>query len=136
MVFTSHVLQAASPQARELGELASDASYLRLGHSRSSCYVTPVFTRRLLSFVMAATDHLHRRMAKMSERIRQLEDALSILHNRTTDADSHEPHPLLRDEFLSIKAHKADEPPDDRKPDGMGVNGAGSGAGQGAAARG
>lgn len=65
---------------------------------------------------MAATDHLHRRMAKMSERIRQLEDALSILHKRTTN--ELEPHPLLRDEYLAIKAHKADETPDDRKQDG------------------
>ena len=88
-----------------------DSSYYAFFHPLSS----------RSSFVMAATDHLHRRMAKMSERIRQLEDALSIIHKRT----SSDPHPLLRDEFLSIKAHKADESPDERR-DGGGGNGNGS----------
>lgn len=62
---------------------------------------------------MAATDHLHRRMAKMSERIRQLEDALTIIHKKHSD----DPHPLLREEFMTIKAHKADESPDDKNLD-------------------
>ncbi|THH07873.1 hypothetical protein EW145_g3096 [Phellinidium pouzarii] len=56
-------------------------------------------------FVLAATDHLHRRISKMSERIRQLEDALAILQLR----DSEEPHPLLRDELLSMKIEKGEE---------------------------
>lgn len=62
---------------------------------------------------MAATDHLHRRIAKMSERIRQLEDALSILHSASPQSSSAngEVHPLLREELLSVKAHKPDEPP-------------------------
>ncbi|PCH44571.1 hypothetical protein WOLCODRAFT_26864 [Wolfiporia cocos MD-104 SS10] len=42
-------------------------------------------------FVLAATEHLHRRVAKMSERIRQLEDALAIAQGKV----SNEPHPLL-----------------------------------------
>ncbi|KAI6010429.1 hypothetical protein BKA83DRAFT_4403404 [Pisolithus microcarpus] len=42
-------------------------------------------------FVLAATEHLHLRMAKMSERIRQLEGALSELQVQ----HSTEPHPLL-----------------------------------------
>lgn len=58
-------------------------------------------------FVLAATDHLHRRIAKMSERIRQLEDGLSITQSRITT----EQHPLLRDELLSLKVDKAEDMP-------------------------
>ncbi|KAI6150929.1 hypothetical protein BKA82DRAFT_4465224, partial [Pisolithus tinctorius] len=43
-------------------------------------------------FVLAATEHLHRRISKMSERIRQLEDSLGELQAQ----HSTEPHPLLR----------------------------------------
>ncbi|KIK23270.1 hypothetical protein PISMIDRAFT_66141, partial [Pisolithus microcarpus 441] len=46
-------------------------------------------------FVLAATEHLHRRIAKMSERIQQLEDALCELQAK----HSMEPHPLLRSEL-------------------------------------
>ncbi|KAG9313263.1 hypothetical protein JVU11DRAFT_6728 [Chiua virens] len=56
-------------------------------------------------FVLAATEHLHRRIAKMSERIRQLEDALSDLQSQ----HSTEPHPLLREDLLGVN-HKDDEP--------------------------
>lgn len=48
-------------------------------------------------FVLAATEHLHKRITNMKERIRKLEDALAILHAQS----SNEPHPLLRDELLS-----------------------------------
>ncbi|KAK7686326.1 hypothetical protein QCA50_010550 [Cerrena zonata] len=48
-------------------------------------------------FVLAATEHLHKRIAKMGERIRQLEDALAILQAKHTN----EPHPLLRDDALT-----------------------------------
>ncbi|KAL4061907.1 fungal-specific transcription factor domain-containing protein [Scleroderma citrinum] len=62
-------------------------------------------------FVLAATEHLHRRIAKMSERIRQLEDALGELHAK----GSTEPHPLLRPDLVG--ANRQDEggplPPDD-----------------------
>ncbi|EIW59861.1 uncharacterized protein TRAVEDRAFT_58498 [Trametes versicolor FP-101664 SS1] len=44
-------------------------------------------------FVLAATEHLHRRIAKMSERVHQLEDALAIIQAKS----SNEPHPLLSD---------------------------------------
>ncbi|KAI6096910.1 hypothetical protein EDD16DRAFT_1499936 [Pisolithus croceorrhizus] len=47
-------------------------------------------------FVLAATEHLHRRLAKMSERIRQLEDALGELQAKHFV----EPHPLLRPDLL------------------------------------
>ncbi|KAF8448743.1 fungal-specific transcription factor domain-containing protein [Boletus edulis BED1] len=56
-------------------------------------------------FVLAATEHLHRRIAKMSERIRQLEDALSGLQSQ----HSTEPHPLLREDLLGV-SHQDDEP--------------------------
>ena len=45
----------------------------------------------------------------MSERIRQLEDALSIAQSRVTE----EPHPLLRDELLTLKVEKAEDNPID-----------------------
>ncbi|KAI0262363.1 fungal-specific transcription factor domain-containing protein [Gloeopeniophorella convolvens] len=55
-------------------------------------------------FVIAATEHLHRRITRMSDRIRQLEDALSVLQA----SHSTEPHPLLRENF-SV-ADSADKP--------------------------
>lgn len=48
-------------------------------------------------FVLAATEHLHRQIANMSGRIRQLEDALGVLQSH----HSTEPHPLLRDDLRS-----------------------------------
>ncbi|KAI0057395.1 hypothetical protein BV25DRAFT_1831235 [Artomyces pyxidatus] len=49
-------------------------------------------------FVIAATEHLHRRITRMSDRIRQLEDALSVLQA----SHSKEPHPLLQGSFLAL----------------------------------
>jgi hypothetical protein len=59
----------------------------------------------IIRIVLAATDHLHRRITKMSERIRQLEDALAISQSRLSD----EPHPLLRDELLSLRNERSEE---------------------------
>ncbi|KAJ6613565.1 hypothetical protein B0H10DRAFT_2436370 [Mycena sp. CBHHK59/15] len=42
-------------------------------------------------FVLAATDHLHRKLMRMEARMHSLEDALAILHT----SDSDKPHPLL-----------------------------------------
>ncbi|KAJ3528129.1 hypothetical protein NM688_g8035 [Phlebia brevispora] len=50
-------------------------------------------------FILADTEQLHRKILEMSERIRQLEDALAIFQAGI----SSERHPLLRDELLSIK---------------------------------
>ncbi|KAL0068837.1 hypothetical protein AAF712_004168 [Marasmius tenuissimus] len=50
-------------------------------------------------FTAPDTAALHRKIEEMSQRIRQLEDALSLLQAFA----SSEPHPLLRDEFLKIK---------------------------------
>lgn len=49
--------------------------------------------------MLADTEQLHRKIAEMSERIRQLEDALAIFQAGI----STERHPLLRDELLTIK---------------------------------
>ncbi|KAI0917333.1 hypothetical protein AcV5_007828 [Taiwanofungus camphoratus] len=50
-------------------------------------------------FILANTEQLHEKIKAMSERIRQLEDALQVLHTQ----HSTEPHPLLRQELLLIK---------------------------------
>ncbi|KAJ7040931.1 fungal-specific transcription factor domain-containing protein [Mycena alexandri] len=47
-------------------------------------------------FVLAATEHLHRKIARMGERIRLLEDALTALHASKGGADGGA-HPLLLD---------------------------------------
>ncbi|TDL25160.1 hypothetical protein BD410DRAFT_627633 [Rickenella mellea] len=49
--------------------------------------------------VLADTEQLHRKLMEMSERIRQLEDALLLATSRWP-----KPHPLLRDDLLSIKS--------------------------------
>ncbi|KXN83523.1 hypothetical protein AN958_01347, partial [Leucoagaricus sp. SymC.cos] len=48
-------------------------------------------------FVLAATEHLHRRIAKLKTRVNQLEDALAQLQAK----HSSDPHPLLSDEFVT-----------------------------------
>jgi hypothetical protein len=50
--------------------------------------------------VLADTEKLHQKINVMSDRIRQLENALSILHSDLT----REPHPLLTKELLQIKS--------------------------------
>ncbi|KAG1755802.1 hypothetical protein EDB19DRAFT_1663041 [Suillus lakei] len=50
-------------------------------------------------FVLADTEHLHRKIVEMGQRIRQLEDALSIFQGGVSD----EVHPLLAEDLLSIK---------------------------------
>ncbi|KAI0630478.1 hypothetical protein C8Q77DRAFT_1063524 [Trametes polyzona] len=63
-------------------------------------------------FVLAATEHLHRRIAKMSERVHQLEDALAILQAKS----SNDPHPLLTDGKTKARSMDDDDdvyiPPD------------------------
>lgn len=51
-------------------------------------------------FVLANTDKLHAKLLEMSQRIRQLEDALQISYL----AYSQKRHPLLSDELLKIKS--------------------------------
>ncbi|KAL0578343.1 hypothetical protein V5O48_003657 [Marasmius crinis-equi] len=52
-------------------------------------------------FVLADTEKLHEKIAQMSDRIRLLEDALTILHNASGATDS---HPLLDRDSLKIKS--------------------------------
>lgn len=49
---------------------------------------------------MADTEKLHQKIAQMSDRIRQLEDALAILHS----THSNDAHPLLHRDLLKIKS--------------------------------
>ncbi|KAH8080733.1 fungal-specific transcription factor domain-containing protein [Cristinia sonorae] len=51
-------------------------------------------------FILADTDRLHQKITAMSDRIRQLEDALAILQSSV----SRDQHPLLRRELLDIKS--------------------------------
>ncbi|KAJ6573486.1 hypothetical protein DFH09DRAFT_916018 [Mycena vulgaris] len=50
-------------------------------------------------FILADTDQLHSKIAEMSQRIRQLEEALAILQGIV----SNERHPLLAGDLLSVK---------------------------------
>ncbi|KAI0958195.1 hypothetical protein AcV7_004081 [Taiwanofungus camphoratus] len=50
-------------------------------------------------FILADTEQLHRKISEMSERIRQLEDALALMQSGLSENK----HPLLRDELLAIK---------------------------------
>lgn len=53
----------------------------------------------LSRYVLSDTTQLRAKMMEMEQRIRELEDALAILQSTI----SSEPHPLLRDELLTIK---------------------------------
>ena len=59
---------------------------------------------------MAATEHLHRRISKLSGRIRQLEDALAALHAKhSTDI-----HPLLHEDLMQTdERDEVDTPADE-----------------------
>jgi hypothetical protein len=59
---------------------------------------------------LAATEHLHRRISKLSGRIRQLEDALAALHAK----HSTEVHPLLHEDLMQTdERDEADTPADE-----------------------
>ncbi|KAF7370826.1 Fungal-trans domain-containing protein [Mycena sanguinolenta] len=51
-------------------------------------------------FVLASTQELHEKIAELANRVRELEDALRSSHQHL----SNEPHPLLSEELLRIKA--------------------------------
>ncbi|OCB87780.1 hypothetical protein A7U60_g5103 [Sanghuangporus baumii] len=59
-------------------------------------------------FILADTDKLHRKIAEMSNRIRQLEDALA----NAQATISRDPHPMLSPDLLAIK-HRLPSPADD-----------------------
>jgi hypothetical protein len=58
-------------------------------------------------FVLASTQELHEKITELCSRIRDLEDALRTSHSQ----NSSEPHPLLSDEQLRIKAPLQREAP-------------------------
>ncbi|KAF4610658.1 hypothetical protein D9613_006789 [Agrocybe pediades] len=51
-------------------------------------------------FVLASTQELHEKISELATRVRELEDALRASHSHL----SSEPHPLLSEELLKIKA--------------------------------
>lgn len=59
------------------------------------------------SFVLASTQELHEKISQLANRVRQLEDALRSSHSQL----SNDPHPLLTEELLKIKAPLQREPP-------------------------
>ncbi|KAH9052349.1 fungal-specific transcription factor domain-containing protein [Lactarius vividus] len=65
-------------------------------------------------FVIAATEHLHRRIDRMGDRIRELEDALAVLQG----SHSSEPHPLLCEGSLLKDTDKPDEQPQESEGEG------------------
>ena len=71
----------------------------------------------LSRFILADTDQLHAKIAEMSQRIRQLEEALAILQAVV----SNERHPLLATDLLGIKfaaeaPARADPPTHEQDP--------------------
>jgi hypothetical protein len=50
-------------------------------------------------FILANTEQLHDKIVELSERVRQLEDALGDLQSKVSDAS----HPLLAPELLRLK---------------------------------
>ncbi|TDL26879.1 hypothetical protein BD410DRAFT_835987 [Rickenella mellea] len=81
-------------------------SFIYLGHLRALNW-TPgsLPSGQGNRYVLADTEQLHRKLLDMSERIRQLEDALEIQF-----AHSPVPHPLLREELLAVKRIELNEP--------------------------
>lgn len=64
------------------------------------------------SFVLASTQELHEKIAELATRVRQLEDALRSSHSHL----SSEPHPLLSEDLLRIKAPLQREAAPQRNP--------------------
>ncbi|PBK64035.1 hypothetical protein ARMSODRAFT_861642, partial [Armillaria solidipes] len=51
-------------------------------------------------FVLAATEYLHRKVARLTGRIRRFEDALSTIQVQFSDI----PQPLLHDDFAESES--------------------------------
>lgn len=54
-------------------------------------------------FILANTEQLHTKIQQMSDRIRNLEDALQSVHSAHA-SESEQPHPLMQPELLTIKS--------------------------------
>ncbi|KAL1667836.1 fungal-specific transcription factor domain-containing protein [Schizophyllum commune] len=63
-------------------------------------------------FVLASTQELHEKISELANRVRSLEDALRADHAQLTS----EPHPLLNEDLLKIKAPLQREVPTFRSP--------------------
>ncbi|KAI6165531.1 hypothetical protein EDD17DRAFT_236056 [Pisolithus thermaeus] len=83
-----YVPMEASSQAKELGTTIVSRLVIKHLYCRS---------------ILAATEHLQRQLAKMRERVHQLEDALSELQAR----HSTEPHPLLQLDLFGKPEHES-----------------------------
>ena len=70
---------------------------------------TPFYPRR---FVLANTEVLHEKIQVLSNRVRELEDALAEAH---TARGSVEAHPLLSHDLLQLKRPLEREAPDTTK---------------------
>ena len=68
-----------------------------------TCAVFLKVTRR---FVLASTTELHEKISQLANRVRDLEDSLRSSHSQITT----DPHPLLTEELLRIKAPLQREP--------------------------
>ena len=63
---------------------------------------------------MASTTELHEKISELSTRVRDLEDSLRSSYSQI----SSEPHPLLSEDLLRIKAPLQREPSSNRTPSG------------------
>lgn len=84
---------------------------LRLGRAQGPSIITSCFcvqlTERIRISITNDTDQLHQKIAEMSQRIRQLEDALAILQSGVSTTI----HPLLEEDLLAIKLGPELRPP-------------------------
>lgn len=62
-------------------------------------FTKPFLTNKKYRFILAGAEQLHEKIFQLSDRVRQLEDALESLQSRC----SSQPHPLLSPELLKIK---------------------------------
>ncbi|TFY55189.1 hypothetical protein EVJ58_g8404 [Rhodofomes roseus] len=83
----------AAPSAAN-GEASGFPKKRKRGATRLSC------AECRSRFVLASTQELHEKVASLSSRIRDLEEGLRTSHAQ----QSQEPHPLLAEDLLSIKA--------------------------------
>lgn len=88
------------PTIRRIIALASPTNAFRIVQLAISTFQVHENTDQLHRFILADTDRLHKKITEMSDRIRQLEDALAILQSSTT----RDMHPLLRPDLLGIKS--------------------------------
>ena len=102
--------QVVLPRDRVLGE------FTLLTPSLFVVYDIPELTAHFKRFVIAATEHLHRRISRMSDRNRQLEDALASLQASV----SKDPHPLLSENAIIVDVEDASDKPHESEGEGTG----------------